>query len=502
MCGYGGIGRRSGFKIHRWQHHGSSSLPIRTTLFFSFLFFSLVANAKFIDLPNPGFYWTPKSLNQKIQRFITKNKINPAHLSFSIEANNPVEVFQLNHNANKYFTPASLNKIVIALAALEEWGVNKKFTSSLWKKKFNKIKKNQLNGNLYFNGGGDPAFVSESMWNLVRVFSHLNISTIKGDLIVFKKSFTSNIKKNNKRSRGDRAYEALIAPSSFNWNSIAIKVKASFIGKKARIIIDPYKSQFLEIRNNIRSTAGSRTSIQIKRLSKGQKDILVLNGSIGAKAKAFIAYKNISQPELWLGSYLRIFLKKRGISIQGKVKVKNFNTIDLSEYKKIAEVKSKALPLLIADMLKFSNNYITDMLSSQFRNYNLRIKKTFQRIGKGKQSIYFLSPSGLSRESKLKASTILSLLKYIKNHTYAPELLSAFSLAGVDGTLKSYKFAKPNQTIRGKTGLLNAVVAFSGFVQVGKKEQLLVTWIFNGKAKDTLKALNWRRKFLQLLLNK
>ncbi len=31
-CGRGGIGRRSGFKIHRWQHLGSSSLPARTIL--------------------------------------------------------------------------------------------------------------------------------------------------------------------------------------------------------------------------------------------------------------------------------------------------------------------------------------------------------------------------------------------------------------------------------------------------------------------------------------
>ncbi|MBE8221450.1 MAG: D-alanyl-D-alanine carboxypeptidase/D-alanyl-D-alanine-endopeptidase [Bdellovibrionales bacterium] len=488
--------------MHRWQHHGSSSLPIRTILFFSFLLFSVITNAQFINLPNPGFYWTKKSLDKKIQKFITKNKINPSNLSFAIESKNPIESFSINHNAEKYFTPASLNKIVIALAALDEWGIKKKFTSSLLKKKSSNIIKNQLNGSLYFNGGGDPAFVSESMWNLVRIFSHSNIITIKGDLVIFKKFFKYNIKKDNKRPRGDRAYEALISPSSFNWNSLSLKVRASSAGRKANIIIDPYKTKFLKIRNNIQSVAGKRSNIHIKRLIKNKKNILILSGVIGTKSKDFIAYKNISNPELWLGSYLRIFLKKQGISIKGKIKIKNFNNTDLYKYKKIAEVKSKPLPLLISDMLKFSNNYITDMLSSQFSNYNLRIKKTFQKIGRGDQSIYFFNPSGLSRKNKLKASTILKLLKYIKNHKYSPELLSAFSLAGVDGTLKSYNFVKPNQSIRGKTGLLNAVVAFSGFVKAGKKEELLVTWIFNGKAKDTLKALSWRRKFLKLLLNK
>ncbi|MBE8163022.1 MAG: D-alanyl-D-alanine carboxypeptidase/D-alanyl-D-alanine-endopeptidase [Bdellovibrionaceae bacterium] len=488
--------------MHRWQHHGSSSLPIRTTLILFFLFSTIIARAEFINLPNPGFYWSKNSLNQKIKKFIKKNKINPAQLSFSIKAHNPIKGFKLSHNGNTYFVPASLNKIVIALAAVEEWGIKKKFTSSLLVKKQSKIKNKQLNGSLYFNGGGDPVFVSESMWNLVRVFSHSNISVIKGDLVIFKKSFKSKIQNANKPPKGDRAYEALIAPSSFNWNSVTVKVRASTIGKKANIIIDPYKSPFLEIRNNVQSVAGSKANIQIKRLVEKKKNILIIKGKIGIKAKAFVAYKSIINPERWLGSYLRVFLKKRGIVVKGKVKIKNFNTIDLWEYKKLAEIKSKPLPLIIADMLKFSNNYIADMLSSQFYNYNLRIKDIFQKIGKPKQSAYFFNPSGLSRKNQLKANTILSLLKYIKNHTYAPELLSAFSIAGIDGTLKSYNFSQSNQVIRGKTGLLNSVVTFAGFVQAGKKEQLLVVWMFNGKAKDTLKALNWRRKFLQLLVTK
>lgn len=501
MCGYGGIGRRSGFKIHRWQHHGSSSLPIRTTLFFLVFLFANLANANFINLPNPGFYWTKQSLNKKIQKFIKKNKIKPSNLSIAIKATNPIKFFYIYRNANKYFTPASLNKIFIAVAALEEWGFKKHFTNSLWIKKFKKIKNKTLNSNLYFNGGGDPAFVSESMWNLARLFSHSNISKINGDLVILKKSFTSNVVKIKRKHRGDRAYEALAVPNSFNWNSVSIKVKASVLGKKAKIIIDPYKIKFLSIKNNVYTVPGKSSFIKIKRLLNKKKNILVLSGSIGVQAKDFIAYKNITQPALWLGHYLALFLKKRGIVINGRVRVKAFNKVKLSNYKKIAEVKSKALPLLLADMLKFSNNHIANTLSQQFIDYQLRIKKVFANIGKHKEYKYFLSPSGLSRKSKVKAKTLLRLLEYIKKQLYFPELLSALSIAGVDGTLKTYDFGKTNQLIRGKTGLLNSVVAFSGYVQRGKQEELLVSWIFNGNPKNTLKALRWRRDFLKLLLN-
>lgn len=501
MCGYDGIGRRSGFKIHRWQHLGSSNLPIRTTFFSLFFFFAVLVRADFINLPHPGFYLTKDSLAKKIQKFIYKNKIKPETLSIAIESQNPVKAFKLSYNGEKYFIPASLNKVFIALGALDEWGANKQFTSSLLVKKTSTITKNKvLKGDLFFNGGGDPAFVSESMWNLVRELSHLNISKIKGNLVIFKKIFPSFAKQVHQKNRGDRAYEALVSPSSFNWNSLTLRVRPSYLGSKARVIIDPYNSDMLEVQNNVQSVLGKSTNIKVKRLVKGRKNILILKGHIGLRAKEFVSYKNISSPELWLGSYLRIFLKKRGITLQGKIKIKNFKKINLAQYKKVVEVKSKSIVLLIADMLKFSNNYIADMLSLQFSKY--RVKKVFQSIARVKESKHFKNASGLSRKNKLKAKTVVRLLKYIQNHKYGAELLSAFSIAGVDGTLKSYNFVKKNQVIRGKTGLLTGVVGFAGYLRLGKKENLLVTWIFNGKAKNTLKALRWRREFLQMLLQK
>ncbi|MBY0385792.1 D-alanyl-D-alanine carboxypeptidase, partial [bacterium] len=65
-------------------------------------------------------------------------------------------------NADKPMTPASLSKIPTAAAVLSELGLGFQFETKLWSSI--PIDGPVFKGDLYLQGGGDPALVSENFW--------------------------------------------------------------------------------------------------------------------------------------------------------------------------------------------------------------------------------------------------------------------------------------------------------------------------------------------------
>ena len=119
------------------------------------------------------------SIEELFKKALKKNKISSQQVGVII-ANTNETLYQLNSHQN--FIPASLIKIFTASTLLDSLAPSLEFTTRFFAE--NKIHNSTLKGNLYLKGGGDPGFVSESLWNLVNNLKRTGLKKVEGDLIV------------------------------------------------------------------------------------------------------------------------------------------------------------------------------------------------------------------------------------------------------------------------------------------------------------------------------
>ena len=78
---------------------------------------------------------------------------------------------------------------------------------------------------------------------------------------------------------------------------------------------------------------------------------------------------------------------------------------------------------------------------------------------------FFENGSGLSRKTKMKPETIMSLLKAIKQHPSSDIIIRSLPISGVDGTIENqYKTDLLKKRLKLKTGTLDGVSGLAGFV--------------------------------------
>ncbi|MGH8597759.1 MAG: D-alanyl-D-alanine carboxypeptidase, partial [Gammaproteobacteria bacterium] len=89
--------------------------------------------------------------------------------------------------------------------------------------------------------------------------------------------------------------------------------------------------------------------------------------------------------------------------------------------------------------------------------------------------------SGLSRTTRITATTLAALLRHAYASRYMPEFISSLAIAGVDGTMRR-RFRRGPETgwMHLKTGHLNNVAAVAGFVRAQSGATYAVVLFLNG----------------------
>ena len=447
------------------------------------------------------------SFDKQFKRTL-KNSGVAAHQVGIIVADLDNTLYQMN--ADKNFIPASLMKVFTASTLLDLLSPSLQFTTRFFAE--SKIKNSVLNGNLYLKGGGDPGFVSESLWNLVNNLKRTGLKTIAGDLIVDDSRF-------NRKKKGERlsysshfSYDAPVGALSFNWNTANIYLRSGKkIGQPLSVYIDPSPSYFLSIKNKTRTEKkNKRKNISIQRKKEGEsRESLEITGQMPFRYGELLVYRNILYPAIWTGWNAVDFLKQRGIYITGQVK----KGAVPKKASVLAEWHSRPLVEHIKLMMKYSNNFMVEMLVKNMvveltgKKGHLKegleiIKKHIKKLGIEEAEYSLVQASGLSRKNKLKPRHLKTVLQYWLNHPLQAEFESAFPLAGEDGTLKKYfKNTKLKGRIHAKTGSINGVVGLSGYLITKKGEKRIFVFLFNGPSTLKRKVEKLFRKWAFIIFN-
>ncbi|WP_413559954.1 D-alanyl-D-alanine carboxypeptidase/D-alanyl-D-alanine-endopeptidase [Bdellovibrio sp. HCB209] len=401
----------------------------------------------------------------------------------------------LDNNGSKIMIPASITKIATASAVLATFPPGHKFKTQIWTT--GDISKGVLKGNVYLKGGGDPSFVSENMWFLVNAFLRNDIKRVEGDIVVDDSLFDKmRYDISRQKERVDRAYDAPVGAMSFNWNSINIFVRpGAKAGDDARVYADPENDYIrLVAKTKTKATAGEVFADR-KEDPKFDGDLLHVGGSIGVNTKEVTIFKNITQPDLWSGYNLKAFLAQRGVTVTGAVKTGNTPaTASLA-----AEAESKAIEAIVADMNKFSNNYVAEMLTKNMGTLKkdkgvtladgmLVIQDHMQALQIPKDQYSLQSPSGLTRENKMSSYAMWKVLQHLRNDfRVQPEFLQSLPIAGIDGTLKKrMKGTNAERWVRAKTGYINNVVTLAGYAGLEDGKVITFSFIYNGSTDEAM----------------
>lgn len=156
-------------------------------------------------------------------------------------------------------------------------------------------------------------------------------------------------------------------------------------------------------------------------------------------------------------------------------------------------------------MLKFSNNFVAEMLTKNLAAENSmaparmkdgieEIKKYMDSLGFERKDYILENVSGLTRENRFSPKQLAIVLNTVKNDFLIfPEFASGLPIAGVDGTLKNRMKTKIENKVdpilvRAKTGYLDGVVGLAGLVGRKNNSPLIFVFMFNGDYQQGMAA--------------
>ncbi|CAM3500783.1 D-alanyl-D-alanine carboxypeptidase DacB precursor [Vibrio aerogenes CECT 7868] len=351
--------------------------------------------------------------------------------------------------SNTFSPPASTMKLLTALAAKLELGDQFRFRTNLL----------QSQDDFILRFSGDPQLMTADLKQLLHNLKVQGINTIKGNLWLDNSLFSGY-----ERAIGwpwDILGVCYSAPSSvitLDKNCVPGSIYTLPNGKTRVYIPEQYP---IHISTQARAVSSQEQRQQLcdLELHADQENHYQLSGCIRERTKPLPLKFALQNTDLYTKRTVYKILSQLNIRIQGEVRLGK-PISPRTSWRKIAYHDSKPLSELIRVMLRKSDNLIannlTKMLGHQFflqpgsfANGTEAIKQIL--LSKAQldiQNAQLVDGSGLSRNNRLTANQMASVLRYIWQHDKELHLISSLPVAGKNGTLK-YRRSMQLSSIKG-----------------------------------------------------
>lgn len=391
-------------------------------------------------------------------------------------------------NALKMFTPASVQKLFTAAAALGILGPNFHFETHLYADR--PVDHGILDGNLYFKGSGDPSLTSEHLQNLVFQLTLHGLKTIRGDLLIDHYDFDTVTQGPGWMwDEGAEYWNSPIDGLLVNHSSIAIWVEpGEAVGSQAKIVAYPEVEE-VTIQNLV-TTSEKPGKCSVSRRWMTKENVIEVEGVIEQKCSPKRYDIPLETPSLYAAQLLRNLLHAQGVQLLGKIHYRKTPDGAVS----LAKHSSKPLAELIHPILKQSDNLYSNCLFKKMGQNFTQTLGTWQNGEKALRSflahqanldaanLVLKDGDGESRYNLVSPHQLVVFLTWMQNQfPYFPEFLAALPSSGIDGTL-THRLESPTVKgrIRAKTGSMTGVSALSGYIQTQDGEWLAFAILING----------------------
>lgn len=411
-------------------------------------------------------------------------------------------------DGDRYFTPASNQKLFTAFAALQYLGPNFTYKTLLYADS-KKIHKNVLKDNLYIQFSGDPTLTIPQFDQLISSLTAVGIRHIHGKVIINDTAFDEmTMSPGTAWDDQNFCWGSPLSALILNHNCVSAILKpAAQAGQPASLELPSYP-QSMQFVNQVITGAATEKDCVIK-VKRSTQSSYTISGCVRAGSGSHTVEMAISNPRENVQALLNYVLKKNEIDARGKIEFKNFEL----KTTPFAIQESAPLKTLVAKMLKDSDNTIADALfktmgathaheAGSFANGNIAVRDIVEKaIQLNIPKTIFIDGAGQSRYNFLTPEQIVILLQKIFVSPGAAEFISSLAISGVDGTLKG-RMKEPLTLgkIHAKTGSETGVISLSGYLETKQKQTLIFSIMINGFTGPSSKYLALEDKICRVLV--
>lgn len=330
-------------------------------------------------------------------------------------------------NADRRLTPASLTKLTVAATALDVWPADKTFETRLLG--VGPFHNGTIDGDLIMQGTGDSTLDHLALWALAAQLKGAGVVTVNGRLIVNTAPFGPLGCETKDRCdalvKSDTAYNAPLGAVAVDYGNWCVDVRPTSPGAAAVISTCGTAQAPIPVDGTVRTVgAGGKATYWVERVTLPSGEVLRVGGDVPMDAGASV-YRAMSDPPLGTGLLMREVLREMGIAVTGSVDV--VHTPIPSNAYALAQNEGLSLKEQLGRMLRFSNNYVADLLtldmaaaqrseapgqlsdaSRTLSDFVLRLN-TASHGSKASAPALF-SGSGLTPENTLSADDLVTLL--------------------------------------------------------------------------------------------
>lgn len=410
-------------------------------------------------------------------------------------------------NEKLLMRPASNQKVLTTSTALQFLGENYKFTTSVYYT--GTIKKDVLEGDIYFVGGFDPDFSLKDLSVLVSKIKEAGISKIKGNIY-------------GDVSAGDSLFWGAgwmwdddpssdfpsLTPLVINDNCVYAAFKPAKFGEKPIVELIPTSKYTKLINNAVTDTTTKDFDITRNWVFRGNDIIAV--GKLNLTEKPDTFKINIFDGNAYFLTLALEEMEKQGIKTIEKFGYKNIPQDAIKIYSNERLFKD-----VIPNLNKESDNLSAEMtlraIAMQFYGKPATPKNGVKMIDSLitltglNPNIYRLEDgSGVSYYNLVSTELLNSIVKYIyqNNGEAFRTLYNSFPIGGVDGTLSGrMKTGNCFNNVHAKTGTLSGVSSLTGYLTAKNGALISFSILTQNFVGSSRTVRNYQDKICEILSN-
>lgn len=333
-------------------------------------------------------------------------------------------------NAGTRLSPASITKLVVAATALDVWPADKSFeTRVMLNGRLNSD--GRATGDLILSGDGDATLDHRDLWTLAGQVRAAGIRSVSGNLVAnptYGPLGCDNVDRCEALERSDTAFNTPLSALAVDFGTWCIEVIPTTSGQPARLRACGGTQLPIAVQGSITTgSAKAKESFWIGRNTADGGDVLKVGGVI-APGDSREVYRAMSDPAMGAALLLRQMLTELGVSIAGGTRVQYGPPAQADSV--LARVQGVALREQLSRMLRYSNNYVADLLTlniaaartpkppSQLAEASLTLTGALTRnAAAGGSSPRLFSGSGLTPENEISAAEMVSMLDHQYRNT-------------------------------------------------------------------------------------
>lgn len=393
-------------------------------------------------------------------------------------------------NANVPLMPASNQKILTTLGALEFLGADYRYRTRLY---FNgRVRGTVLDGDLIIRGSGDPSFGSRHMpgadplreW--ARKLAEMGVTEVRGRIIGDDDIFDGQIYSEGwdidyVMNQANIGLGVSIGGLSYNDNVVLLRMRSSRPGNPPDVEVTP--SDYLHIDNRLTTANRTRGILVNPHRVLGQETVR-LTGSVPRTYEGSV-FMPVTNATLFTVHTFARFLQREGISVSSEIV-----EVDQLERKPSYDGEdplfvhfSPPMSEILHLINKRSNNFYAEQVFRTFAyagsasGGERRLKARMSQIGIPTAGVSIRDGSGLSRKDLIPPSAMSMVMQHMLSQPYAQAFLDSMPEAGEGGSTMRYRLG--GASLRAKTGSLEYVRALCGVARTNDGREVVFTVFAN-----------------------